>query len=220
MNDMTDDIRSDFQSTLPGHFRFELASLIGRWFLQKKAPRLPSEPQLLNLGCGDRAYPDFINADFFRIRSEHRPKNFWMVDLRYPLPCEAGHWDGIFTEHTLEHLYPSQALALLREAYRTLKPGGWLRVVVPDLGRYVQYYNGQSPDPLFERWPLRAEALRNLSQRHFHLSLWDAALLDHYLRRAGFTQTAERQAGQGADARLLKDSANRQWESLYMEARK
>lgn len=143
-----------------------------------------------------------------------------MLDLRYAMNARDNYWDGVYTEHTLEHLYPIDVLGVLREIHRTLKHGAWVRVIVPDLEKYIRYYCGAPSDPLFQRWPLRAEALRNISQNHFHFSLWDRPLMMEYLRIAGFSTIVPREYGEGDDCRLLKDSVNRRWESLYVEARK
>jgi predicted SAM-dependent methyltransferase len=40
--------------------------------------------------------------------------------------------DAILAEHVWEHLMPEQALIAARQCYRFLKPGGYMRVAVPD----------------------------------------------------------------------------------------
>ncbi len=208
------------QITIMGILRFETASLLGRTLFRGGPPIVGAGPQMLNLGCGTNRYDGFVNADFYAFRSGLFQKGLWMIDLRYKLKAPSNYWSGVYTEHTLEHLYPLQVLNLLKEVHRTLKPKAWVRVIVPDVSKYVQYYNGVDSHPLFERWPYRAEALRNIAQNHFHYSLWDAALMMEYLKRAGFLNVYERQFGKGEDHRLIKDSGNRQWESLYVEAQK
>jgi SAM-dependent methyltransferase len=44
----------------------------------------------------------------------------------------------VYLSHVLEHFPKSSAPAFLRECYRVLKPGGVLRVVVPDLERIAR----------------------------------------------------------------------------------
>jgi predicted SAM-dependent methyltransferase len=43
-----------------------------------------------------------------------------------------GSFDFIYSEHFFEHLFADEAVALLRECHRLLKPGGVIRTVVPD----------------------------------------------------------------------------------------
>jgi len=45
-------------------------------------------------------------------------------DLRYRLPFKDKAFSGVYLEHTLEHLYPFEAITLLSEIYRILKPNG------------------------------------------------------------------------------------------------
>ncbi len=206
--------------SLLGMARFELTSWIGRTFYRRRPPKSLSSDRMLNLGAGEKLLEGFTNANFFSIRSMFRPRRDWMLDLRFPIPCESNYWDGVFMEHTLEHLYPDQALALLREIQRILKPGAWVRLSVPDLRKYVQYYCGGAVNPLFSRWKFPAEAIHSLTQKYFHYSVWDARLLSDNLKQAGFVEISERCFREGADVRLLRDVEDRQWESLYMEARK
>lgn len=104
-----------------------------------------------------------------------------MVDLRYPLNCDDNVWDGVFTEHTLEHLYPDQAYFLLRELHRTMKPGSYIRITVPDLSKYIDFYNGKPVDERFYRWETGCEGIRSLTQNYLHVSLWDFNLIKSYV---------------------------------------
>ena len=54
-------------------------------------------------------------------------------DLRKGIPFTDASADNIFSSHFLEHLSRSDGCQLLTECYRVLKPGGTLRVGVPDL---------------------------------------------------------------------------------------
>lgn len=48
------------------------------------------------------------------------------------LPFEDGKFSHIYSEHFLEHLFLDESLEILRECYRVLAPGGFIRLVVPD----------------------------------------------------------------------------------------
>lgn len=215
-----DPFSTNYRVTLFSIFKFELKSFLGRLILSRRPPRVESEIKLLNLGCGGTLFVDWVNADFFMGRFWKAPKSFWMLDLRYNLYCDDNYWDGIFTEHTIEHLYPEQVRKLLKELWRTLMPGGWIRISVPDLKKYVDYYNGSNTDAKFLRWKFKASAIRQLTQGSGHLSVWDEDLLGAVLKDVGFVNIKRVSFRQGSDRRLLKDGYEREWESLYVEAQK
>lgn len=221
-------LSSEFINTLKGHAMFELTSKFGRTFLNRK-PRSKknAEKNLLNLGAGTLYYDGWINADFFYLpikfwkKSKYRIPE-WMLDLRYPLNCDDNFFDGVFTEHTLEHLYPYQVLNLLKELNRTMKSGAWLRIAVPDLEKYVDYYVGKESHKNFsEMWPEnKAAAIRNITQNYLHISTWDGDLLVKFCEMAGFVNAKKVDFGIGTDKTLIKDDLGRSWETLYVEAQK
>ena len=222
MNSCPQKYHQSYKVSLKGVLNFEVRSLCGRLLLSSRQVRNLTSKKLLNLGCGStkKTFESWINADFFAFRSKEKPD--WMLDLRFPLNCEDEVWDGVFSEHTLEHLYPDQAWALLQELYRTMKPGSWIRITVPDLKKYVAHYcNPQEiTTSNFTDWETGCEAVRSLTQNYFHLSLWDAELLGRYLIEAGFSNVSEVSFMQGSSNLLLKDKEERAWETLYMEAQK
>ncbi len=201
------------------HFlSLEVRSYLGRLFLQR-CPKMNSQRRLLNLGCGNIRPPGWVNADFFVFTKKDRPT--LMLDLRFPLPSPHDYWDGVFCEHTLEHLNPRHAQALLSEILRVLQPGCFLRISVPDLEKYINFYNGQpNHDRFASKWSSPGLAIRSLTQDHYHLSVWDAPLLTDALIDAGFTNVLRTEYMQGRDAKLLIDQSERSYESLYMEAQK
>ena len=53
-------------------------------------------------------------------------------DLTKRLPFEDGSVDAVYSSHFFEHIYYSDAEAILEECHRVLKPGGVLRLALPD----------------------------------------------------------------------------------------
>lgn len=212
---------TEHQISLEKLIRFEVKSLLGRFFLSSYPPLLDSENNLLHLGCGDSCFEGWVNADFFNFKfTNNTKKPEWMLDLRYPLKCQSNYWDGVFTEHTLEHLYPNHAVNCLQEILRTLKPKGWVRISVPNLRKYVDFYRGIEVGDRFKQWSTGAEAIRALTQDFGHLSVWDSELLEVTLKDIGFTNVRQVEFLEATDKRLLKEAEARRWESLYMEAQK
>ncbi|MFN0085605.1 MAG: class I SAM-dependent methyltransferase [Blastocatellia bacterium] len=90
---------------------------------------------LVNIGCGPVFHPDWINLDLVS-----RSTDVVEHDLTRGLPFEAGTVDACYSSHVLEHLRPEEARFFLEEQRRVLKPGGILRVVVPDLEAISRLY--------------------------------------------------------------------------------
>ena len=79
--------------------------------------------------------------------SAWQPKEGWFnvdlvghpVDLAWNfahgLPFPDGSAEAIFHEHLLEHLTLEAAAKLIEESHRVLRPGGVMRIAVPDAGR-------------------------------------------------------------------------------------
>jgi predicted SAM-dependent methyltransferase len=189
----------------------------------RRSPPAPQNPNLLNLGCGPHIYPGWVNADDYAPKRRLRERAFkpdWMLDITRPWRCPDDYWDGIFSQHVIEHVSYSAAVGVFKECYRTLKPGAWMRVCVPDLAKYVRYYRGEIGDDRLFSFPHPAVAISFLTQMHMHRSVWDSDLMTKVLGEIGFRDAAAVSFGHGSDARLVKDDAEKTPESLYVEARK
>ena len=119
--------------------RRELA-LSSKRFLYSRSVRASvggSTGRRVNVGCGPRPTPGWINLDV----SYAPGVSFW--DCRHGLPFADNAVAAIYSEHVFEHLDPeAEAKHFLRECLRCLQPGGVLRIVVPDAGAYLKAYNG------------------------------------------------------------------------------
>lgn len=91
--------------------------------------------KLLNLGCGDRYLPGWVNVDFVS-----HSKDVITHNLLLPLPFENEEFDAVYSSHVLEHFSKIEASNFLSEIHRVLKPGGILRIAVPDLERFAKGY--------------------------------------------------------------------------------
>lgn len=89
---------------------------------------------LLNLGCGPHHHPHWINLDV------QPGEDVIPCDLRAGIPFGDGVFDVVYHSHLLEHLPRPAAPGFLTECLRVLRPGGVLRVVVPDLEAMTRLY--------------------------------------------------------------------------------
>jgi predicted SAM-dependent methyltransferase len=212
----------EFQVSFPKVLFYWLERELGHRFFRKAPPPFPS-PRFLNLGCGPQCFPGWINADDYAFKRQWRDRKFrpnWRLDITRPWKCESNWWDGIFTEHVIEHLTYSEAVHVFSECLRSLKPGGWLRVSVPDLAKYVRLYSDQKVEPFFQSFPNPALAVSFVTQMHIHRSTWDGKLMISVLEGVGFENVSLVSFRQGSDERLLMDEPSKKVESLYVEARK
>lgn len=215
---------------------FELRSYVGRR-LRRRVPIDASRPVYVNLGSGEVLLDGFLNLDVFPIPLlDPRRESYFGVDLRGPLPFGDASVDGIFSEHTFEHLTYEQVARLLGECMRVLKPGGRIRLIVPDLSLFLRAYCADDR-AWFERWerlyfvdspdPERARrrlltpmnAISFVTQEYGHLSAWDFETLRRYMEDAGFAEIRHCSYRTGEDAMLLRDldADDRRLVSLYAE---
>jgi predicted SAM-dependent methyltransferase len=194
-------------------------------------------PQRLHLGCGPGPQPagwihvdGSWNARFAKvprlrelanrlgILPEKPAQQIWQRDivvanLRRRLPFSTDSFDAVYSSHVLEHLYEPEAYGLLSECVRILKPGGVLRIVVPDLQAMVRLYQeskGVPPsasehlpaDCLNESLLLRTRELPKgfllhriymaFTDFHTHKWMYDAQSLTYRMIKVGLSDVEER----------------------------
>lgn len=89
----------------------------------------------LNLGCGERSHPDWINIDIAAAQP-----NVIAHDFTKGIPFPAESADVVYHAAVFEHIRREDVAAFLREIYRVLKPGGIIRIGVPDLEKICRTY--------------------------------------------------------------------------------
>jgi predicted SAM-dependent methyltransferase len=220
------------QRLAAGEFEFGLSPAQAAYYwlerrlggaLFRRPPPDVGETQLLNLGCGPHIFAGWVNADDYAFKRGLREAAFrpnWRLDITRPWNCPGEHWDGVFSEHVLEHVSYSQAIFALGECLRTMKTGAWIRISVPDVRAYVDLYEGRAARPEFAPIPHPAVGISFLTQMHLHRSAWDADLMTRVLTELGFAGARAAAFGVGTDPRLVRDDPDKAHESLYVEARK
>jgi len=91
--------------------------------------------KLLNLGCGQRYHTEWTNIDFVSSNDHVVAHN-----LLQGIPRADNEFDVVYHSHVLEHFSKQDGKLFLEECYRVLKPGGIIRVAVPDLEQIVKNY--------------------------------------------------------------------------------
>ena len=169
--------------------------------------RLGPLPSVLHgLGViGDQRYAAYRSGAFRSLR-------YLDVSRRFRFDAET--FDCVYASHLLEHLHPDVAEHCLREAHRVLRPGGVLRLAVPDLDQMVADYDPADPDHFL--WGIYQGRGRRAKRTARHWWHYNGTSLSRLLDEYGFrdvTRCAFRE-GRCPD---LEQIEQRRW-SLFMEA--
>jgi SAM-dependent methyltransferase len=82
------------------------------------------ERKKLNIGCGMKKLPGWINVDF---NERFHPDLVWDITKRSVF--EPDTVDEIYCDNVMEHI--PDFISPMREFHRILKPGGRIRIIVP-----------------------------------------------------------------------------------------
>src|SRR3954467_6701161 len=92
-------------------------------------------PRRLNWGCGDDTREGWLNSDLLASSGTDL-----LADIRCGLPLRESSLDYIFSNHALQMLPYAGLIPALRELRRVLRPGGVLRMGLPDFARAIAAY--------------------------------------------------------------------------------
>jgi predicted SAM-dependent methyltransferase len=169
----------------------------------------------LHIGCGPNHLDGWLNLDVVGMPADV----IW--DLRAGLPFPDDGAKAIFAEHVFEHFELADAITLLDECYRVMRPGGIMRIGVPDFGKYLRSYASDRSEieALRPGRPTALLALAEVVLAHGHRSAWDGETLTVVLEAAGFVDARVCDWGDSW-IEPAPDSEARRPESVYAEARK
>lgn len=122
----------------------------------------------LNLGAGATAIEGF------------EPRDGARGDVLFPLPDAEGSVEEIRASHVLEHFAHGEVQAVLADWVRALKPGGVLRVAVPDF-RWIAEQYAAGEDVNAQGYVMGGQT----DARDFHKALFDRDLLTRLLNGVG-----------------------------------
>ena len=211
------------------------------WLGRRRVVRPGPGPVLVNLGSSLVVAPGWINVDgslsalaaswpplaqrlIYRLTSVRAlmPEREFLATLRssrfvhhlleYGIPLPSACADVIFSSHLLEHLSRPDGEQMLREAWRVLKPGGRIRIDVPDLAKVIELYQAGEKRQALEG--LFAYSDVGFFARHRYM--YDFDVLRDALERVGFRQVEQCPFGVGRvpDLAILDNRP----ESLCVEA--
>ena len=178
----------------------------------------------LNVGAGPFGENGWINLDL----SKYKNVTF-VYDCRKQLPFSDESVLRIRCEHFFEHLDRGEhTVPFLSECLRVLKPGGVLRIVVPDLELFIKTYIQNTAegwkkmgfdflDPK-QRFNTPIELLNHtFRQDGEHKFGYDYYTIEIDLLKAGFSKVSKMEWGESTDPMLQNDLSNHKPYSLYVD---
>jgi SAM-dependent methyltransferase len=177
----------------------------------------------INLGCGLRVAKGWLNIDgslnaliaswpgwlhslIYRYTGSHNyysvedycgilgGNDFLYHDLSLSLPLQKNSVDFIYSSHFFEHLFKDDAADLLESCALALKPGGTIRISIPDLAYAVKLYGLGKKTEMLDNY-FFVEGKGSYLARHKYM--YDFELIKVALEKAGFSQVTRCEYLQG-----------------------
>lgn len=158
-----------------------------------------------HLGCGTIFIKDYLNIGYWHhlqqgmlYANPNGVEGTFLLnfDLVQGIPAADGSLEVVYHSHLLEHLSYREGMAFTANCFKALKPGGIMRVLVPDLELWVnnyvhnntfffeQYRRALAPDEAL--YPTKGAIFMGMLHNHEHKMGYDFETLKWVLEQAGF----------------------------------
>lgn len=179
-----------------------------------------NEPEIkrLNWGCGSWTPEGWINSDI-----KEGPGIDLVCSILEGLPLASDSLDYAVSIHALPEMTYPTLVPVLRELRRVLKPGGVLRLALPDLDKGIVAYQRGDRDyfliPDEDAKSIGAKFITQMLWYGYSKLLFTPGFIEEMLVKAGFASVAHCAFKQTASAwPEIVDLDNRESESLFVEA--
>jgi len=137
----------------------------------------------LHLGCWKRVLPGFVNVDICDFPHIDYKNN--VDDLSM---FQDSTVDLIYSSHVFEYFDRTKAAEVLREWNRVLRPGGTLRIAVPDFDKLIKVYQitGELSRVLGPMFGQMEVPTKNGPEYLYHKTIYNFDSLQTMLKDAGF----------------------------------
>lgn len=206
-------------------FRVNLNNFLNPLAILKIKKAISGKNLSVNLGAGPFGKSGWVNVDIRKF-----DQITFTYDFRKKLPFKNLSVKRIRLEHVFEHLDPKdEAPIFLKECLRVLVPGGVLRIVVPDLEKFIKAYVSKSP----ELWAELGWNIQKLPSDFYtpmdilnhtfrqdgeHKYGYDEESLFKIISKSGFPKVLRQTWGVSLDEQLKDDLENHKSYSIYVEA--
>ena len=172
----------------------------------------------LNWGCGEEGEPGWINSDI-----KEGPGIDISCNILEGLPLESDSLDYIVSIHALPMIPYPDVVSVLEELRRVLKPGGVLRLSLPDLDKGIRAYQQNERDYFFipddETKSISGKLIVQLIWYGYSRTLFTYEFAEELLRKAGYKMV--RHCGYKETYSPFSEIVsldNRERESFFVEA--
>ena len=172
----------------------------------------------LNWGCGDQGEPGWVNSDL-----KEGPGIDVSGDIRDGLPLPSDSFDYVVSVHALPMISYPDLVPVLAELRRVLKPGGVLRLVLPDLDKGIAaYLSGDKahflvPDEELRSWG--GKFVVHMLWYGWSVTMFTADFAEELLLKAGYRHVHHcGYLETESDHPGITELDNRERESLFVEA--
>lgn len=183
-------------------------------------PMSNTQVNRLNWGCGASGEPGWLNSDI-----KEGPGIDLPADITKGLPLDDDSIDYAVSIHGLPELHFDLQVPTLRELRRVLKPGGTLRLGLPDLEKGMNAYRRDDRDyfliPDEDMESLGGKLITQLVWYGYSRTLFVPEFIEELLHKAGFEEVAHVAYKETASVHSgITELDNRENESLFVEATK
>ena len=159
-------------------------SYLKRRLINPPFPKNSDGKVLLNIGCGEKTSPEFINIDARPLAHIHIVTDNIMSLENFSDETV----DLIYMSHVLEHVKRNDLKNVLTEMKRVLRKNGVLRLSVPDFDRLTDVYNASGKDITAISQQLMGG---QDNEYNIHYSVFNRQYLTKLLKKIGFQEVVE-----------------------------
>jgi predicted SAM-dependent methyltransferase len=152
----------------------------------------------LQIGCGGNMLEGWLNTDG-QMDGWFHPQSV-KLDASQLFPISDTTFDFVYSEHMIEHIPFWQGQQMLRECFRIMKPGAYIRISCPDFQFLIdlytnptdlatQYTEVASPD--WAPYPNPIFIFNNYVRDWGHQFIYDKPTMTNSLLAAGFENVTE-----------------------------
>lgn len=178
----------------------------------------PGVLRRLDWGCGEHPEPGWLTADL-----KDSPEIHLTGDIRDGLAIADASLDYVVSIHALPMISYPDLVPVLSELRRTLRPGGVLRLCLPDLDKNIAAYQRGDRDhflvPDSDEDTLPGKLIVQLMWYGWSVTPFTSEWIESLLFRAGFREVTHCEMGVSPSGlEGICDLDNRPDESLFVEA--